>query len=142
MPAIRPIEERFWEKVDKNGVNGCWLWQAGKNGAGYGMIGLSGHAGAKVLAHRFSYVLLHGPITERLEIDHLCRNTLCVNPDHLEAVTHQENIMRGSKPQLSKTHCPKGHPYDLLNTYFSPSGRRECRICRATQQWVRRHGND
>lgn len=77
-----------------------------------------------------------------LTIDHLCRNPLCVNPDHLEPVTNSENVRRAAAAgayegngahHRAKTHCPKGHPYSGENLYRTPSGKRKCRECeRAT----------
>jgi hypothetical protein len=69
-----------------------------------------------------------------LTIDHLCRVRHCVNPDHLEAVTCRENLLRGETLQaanVAKTECPQGHPYDEENTYVYPNGRRDCRTCNA-----------
>lgn len=122
-------EARFWSKVDK--TSGCWLWTGAVTGSGYG----SGSAGGKaVLAHRWAYELMVGPIPEGLEIDHLCRVTLCVNPAHLEPVTHDENVRRAMV-----THCPAGHPYDEENTYVRPDrGSRECRVCLREQRRSRR----
>lgn len=133
-------EERFWAKVDKNGpipevrpdLGQCWLWIGRPIGAGYG--GFLGRNGRTTYAHRFAYQLLIGSIPEQLEIDHLCRAQLCVNPSHMEPVTHLENVRRGRgaeearKRQLAKGECPQGHPYDLVNTYFW-RGFRSCRIC-------------
>lgn len=124
-------EGRFWSKVDKNGPDGCWIWTGAIQSAGYGHLAVKGKT---VLSHRFAYELLAGPIPEDEESDHLCRNHACVNPGHIELVTHQENCQRGDhrrivQHQRAKTHCPYGHPYNLLNTYFRPDGRRSCRIC-------------
>jgi len=83
-------------------------------------------------AHRFSFTLHLGEIPDGLELDHLCKNKLCVKPDHLEAVTHAENVRRGNagKWQREKTHCPQGHPYSEENTYVIPAtGHRQCREC-------------
>jgi hypothetical protein len=125
----RPTSERFWEKVDKLHPSGCWLWTAATNGDGYGTFHLGG-GDPMVGAHRFAYEALRGPIPPEMELDHLCRNRLCVNPDHIELVTTQENIRRGhgGQHQAMKTHCPRGHPYDLINTRFY-KGRRFCRQC-------------
>jgi len=116
--------------------NGCWEWTASKDSNGYGWFYANGKTGR---AHRFSYEVLVGTIPIGLEIDHLCRNTSCVNPDHLEAVTRQENTKRGlagkvnGDIQRAKTHCPKGHPYDELNTYHRPDGGRDCKMCLRTR---------
>ena len=78
------------------------------------------------MAHRVSYYLLVGNIPEGLELDHLCRNTSCVNPAHLEAVTRNENMLRA---KLSRTRCPQGHLYDKI----TKEGYRGCSICHKKQ---------
>ena len=70
---------------------GCWIWQRGRHSRGYGMAYLDGHT---IMAHRLIWLRHRGPIPEGYELDHLCRNTSCVNPDHLEMVTHQVNMQR------------------------------------------------
>ncbi len=94
-----------------------------------------------VYAHRAAYELYVGPIPEGLTIDHLCRNTLCVNPAHLEAVTMRENILRGTGPSAQaarKTHCLRGHPFDDGNTLFRATGKRVCRACQRVHREKRR----
>ena len=123
MPPYRNAADRFWEKVDKTGS--CWLWMGYRQKRGYGVFGAESRQ--LVLAHRWAYEATKGNILPGFELDHLCRNTSCVNPDHLEPVSHQENVRRG-RLFLLKTHCPHGHPYDEANTYWI-DGRRRCRSC-------------
>lgn len=121
--------------------DGCWLWTAKCNPiTGYAYFGTNNE---KILGHRWSYEHYVGPVPDGLELDHLCRVRNCVRPDHLEAVTHQENMRRGvfSPWQKRKTHCKWGHPYDEVNTYHYTTVRngrthtcRGCRICRRLVQ--------
>jgi hypothetical protein len=92
--GLSPLS-RFMMKVKVPGpLDGCWLWQAGKTKSGYGMFG-GGYAGKVTTAHRWIYRRVVGPIPDGMVIDHLCRNKSCVNPDHLEPVTHSVNLLRG-----------------------------------------------
>lgn len=126
---------RFWAKVDKDQVGtGCWEWTA-YLAHGYGMFtsgtrlrGYKGH-----LAHRLVYQMLVGPIPEGLELDHLCRNTSCCNWQHVEPVTHAENIRRcGAMAKATaasalasrlRTHCRQGHALETIRR-SSP-----CMVC-------------
>lgn len=129
-PPRKPLIER-WLKFIQPVESGCWLWTGHISPTGYGAmsIGMKG----KRTAHSVAYELYHGPITEGLEIDHLCRVRACVNPDHLEAVTQYENNMRSSSPaalNARKTHCKRGHPLSGENLYIVLSKGRTIRLCR------------
>ena len=129
----RPVVERFMEKVDKSGSDGCWVWSAKISYNGYGQFWFNGK---DALAHRMAYELFVGPIPEGLQIDHLCRNRACVNPDHLEAVSARENLLRGSSPRLQNywsDSCMAGHPRTSDNLTFV-NGRKRCRVCGRERQ--------
>lgn len=118
---------RFWSKVSVTGISRCWFWKASLRRAGDGQFKYNGKM---IAAHRLSYELLVGVIPKGLELDHLCRNRSCVNPYHLEPVTHLENMRRGIGGWNSsiKIHCPRGHMYTTENTYIYNLWR-HCRIC-------------
>jgi hypothetical protein len=125
-----PLETRLWEKVDKGGEGGCWLWVGGITKYGYGNIWADGGTRS---AHRVAYELAIGPIPDGHQIDHLCKVRHCVNPDHLEAVTPVVNNARSNSPSAGnkdKTHCKHGHEFTAENTYIHPQrGTRQCRAC-------------
>ena len=130
-PPARPMIERFVDKI-RIADSGCWDWTAGLFTSGYAAFYLA--QGKLIRAHRFAYEYFNKCQLPQykpggLEIDHLCRNRRCVNPDHLELVTNTENIRRGISWERAKTHCPKGHPYDDDNTYFASRGSRLCKAC-------------
>ena len=103
-------EEAFWLKAVKM-ESGCWLWTRCMV-RGYGHLTWNHESW---LAHRLAYTLARGPIPNGLQLDHLCRVPACINPDHLEPVTNQENTRRGDNftaVHARKTHCPRGHVYD------------------------------
>lgn len=126
-----PPADRVLRRI-KVTASGCWEYQ-GALTHGYGIISDS-TTGRSMMAHRAVWEKLRSPIPPGLQIDHLCRNKPCVNPDHLEPVTPSENTRRGLAPVLGslhnsgKSHCPQGHPYDDENTYRYNGGR-SCRTC-------------
>lgn len=111
----------------------CWPWEGAKNAKGYGRVYV---AGRRWYAHRMTYTAFVGPIPVGLELDHLCRNPSCVNPDHLEPVTHAENGARGIK--ATKPRCVSGHRFSFENTHWRRDGRRRCRACDAARQRKKR----
>ena len=137
-----PAERRFIAKVVI--TDSCWLWTGGKTTLGYGVMGVGSKSGGDyrhVMAYRFGYEAMIGPIPKGLELDHLCRNPSCVNPAHLEPVTHRENMLRGLNNLAAKravqTHCVHGHPFDEANTKVTARGSRKCRTCHRTAERVR-----
>jgi len=125
--------ERFDRLHVKSPVSdGCWEWAASGNGSGYGKFW---NGTRLVYAHRFAYERWVGPIPDGRVIDHLCRNPGCVNPDHLEAVTVDENTRRGVSPGARAGRsglCKNGHALEGENLYVRSDGRgRECRACRS-----------
>lgn len=144
-PKAKPILDRFAEKIALTD-SGCIEWLAGTNGVGYGVVHLQPSDGSrKTYAHRWSYEHHNGPIPDGLHLDHLCRNTLCVNPDHLEPVTPRVNVVRGvSSPAMNarKTRCHADHPLNGDNLYVTPStGYRHCRECARERDRLRRPRN-
>jgi hypothetical protein len=105
----------------------CWIWPGKIGASGYGVRN-------DRYAHRLVWESAHGPVPEGLELDHLCRNRACVNPDHLEPVTHAENCRRGAAGDvnrarmLAKTHCARGHEWTPENTKQT-ARQRKCRVC-------------
>lgn len=147
MPCT-PIEIRIWRRIDQRGDDDCWLWTGSKmqsrNGSRYGRIGEGGKYGRALYVHRVMHEIAIGPIPTGYEVDHLCRNTLCCNPGHLEAVPPFLNNARSSSPtsqNMRKDMCPQGHAYDAANTgYRSGKDWRYCRACAREAQRARRLG--
>lgn len=127
--------------------NGCWHWKGPRSKAGYGMIYQRRDGVFKgILAHRFFFEQHGGVLEGRKPLDHVCHNTdktctpeveclhrRCVNPDHLQLVTTQINVLRGNgfaAVNAAKTHCKEGHAFTSTNTYVDPQGRRNCITCR------------
>ncbi len=144
MGIVRDPMERFFEKVEVL-ESGCWQWTASL-AVGYGRFSIRERPSGWRLAHRWLYEQWLGPIPDGLVLDHLCRNRACVNPDHLEPVTHGENLRRGvglTAINARKTHCVHGHPLADGNVYLDRKGFRSCLICRREahkRNEARKHG--
>lgn len=132
--------KRFSQKIHK--TDNCWIWLGCPTSWGYGQI----REGNKYYkAHRLSYLIHKGEIPEGLVVDHLCSNRICVNPDHLEAVTQRTNVLRGiglTSQNAKKTECHIGHEFSSKNTYVDSKGHRHCKKCRAIHQYKWKYGHD
>ena len=131
-----PEIQRFTKFIQLDILSGCWIWKGYLDKNGYGCFRVKGKTH---LAHRFSWEYYNGKIPDKKEMDHLCRNTTCVNPQHLEPVTHRENNHRGRNWERERTHCPQGHEFTEYNTYHH-KGHRHCRMCRQIRK--RKHSLD
>lgn len=128
--------QRAWAQIDFNGpiaspaLGPCWVWTGPILPTGYGYMGTHKGPGR---AHLFMWHMTHGAVPDGLELDHLCRVRHCVRPDHLEPVTHRENMLRspitGPGINARKTHCIHGHEFTPENTYVTKKGQRYCRAC-------------
>jgi HNH endonuclease len=138
-PLVRFLAKR------REDPSGCWIWTGavgqGKGDLSYGQIWMNGKLRR---APRVSHELFVGPIPDGATIDHLCRTPLCVNPNHLEAVSVRENILRGESPtalNARKTECKRGHALLGANVLIEKKGR-WCRECRRASDRRRRKFNE
>jgi hypothetical protein len=123
-------------------ADGCWLWTRGGK-TKYPQIRLTREIDGKTwnreeYVHRLSYEQNRGPIPSGMTVHHLCSNTRCVRPDHLELLSSADNVRR----RYSPTHCANGHPWDEANTYWwRPPNGTPVRLCRACNRlrWRQRH---
>jgi hypothetical protein len=135
---MKPIHERFWEKVDKTVPSGCWEWKSSIRGNGYGAFFTHLiHEGRKCHgAHRYSWMLIKGEIPNELWVLHKCDNRICVNPDHLFLGTRTDNMRdAASKKRIctigksKMTHCARGHEFSKENTKITKQNHRRCLAC-------------
>lgn len=128
MTELIPLEHRFWDKVDRGAEAECWPWTGAiDEETGYGRIGRGRRTDGVGSAHRVSWEINVGPIPEGMTVDHTCLIRHCVNPSHLQIVTHAVNsgLAKGRW-----THCIHGHEFTEANTYIRKEGRRACRQCK------------
>ena len=127
---IEAAKSRFLAKFWKEPGTECWLWRDALSTSGYGKV----HVTEKqyIMAHRFSFEIVNGPIPDGFQLDHLCRTRHCVNPVHLEIVTNRINVLRGvglSAENARKTHCFRGHEFTEANTRWVTANGRPQRLC-------------
>ena len=123
----------------------CWRWGGTMRPHGYGTVSIGG---ATRGSHAVAFEMTKGAVPDGLEIDHLCHTRDCINPAHMEAVTHAENMRRristigGGLGNSRKTHCIRGHPFDDMNTWQTVSAIgspvRQCKKCHALRESARR----
>jgi hypothetical protein len=131
----RAITEADYSIEDRGYGSACWTWRHRLNREGYGRVTRKGKV---MLAHVAMYEQELGPVPAERELDHLCRVPACVNPDHLEPVTHAENVRRGLHSGLKRT-CANGHPWVPENWASNGPGRKCCLICKRERE--RRRAN-
>jgi hypothetical protein len=136
------LAERIQSLFFEEPVTGCWIWTGRLDKDGYGRLCFGGKESA---AYRVSFELYRGPIPHGFEPDHLCRVRFCINPWHMEPVTHKVNLLRGMSLQAMnarKTECPQGHPYSEENTMLQKVGDavwRHCKSCRKIKRKRKSH---
>lgn len=145
------IDRVNWRDNYEVSDSGCWIWQGRVDRDGYGARGgVMRQEFGTDRAHRAFYMLLVGPIPDGLVIDHLCRVPACVNPEHLEPVTPEENTQRGENflaVNRRVQSCPQGHEYSgenlIIKVKRSGQKSRTCKVCRNAQAlhaWRKRTG--
>lgn len=121
------IQERIAGRYSVD-PGGCWIWHGAVSNGRYGSIF---YQGRMQKAHRVAWILVNGPVPENRDLDHLCRNTRCINPDHLEPVSRSENLRRSPlmDRHSMRTHCIRGHEFTSENTRRRSNGHRVCKEC-------------
>lgn len=142
----KPIDERFWDHVEKS--DGCWIWTAYRDKDGYGTFALNRYQ--PIQAHRFAWFLANGSDPGAFMVCHKCDNPPCVRPDHLflgdSFANQRDSANKKRQHHARKTHCPKGHPYSGDNLIIRKQQRdggihRTCRTCHNEQSmatWLKK----
>lgn len=134
--AIDSLRRRLLDKIVFFENSSCWFFNGAKHHGGYGK---TSSLGRFLFAHRASYEVFKGKIPHGLTIDHLCKNKLCINPEHLEAVPLTVNVMRGNGPpskNLKKSTCRFGHTFSIKKTKSKKGYQRFCKECASTQNHI------
>ena len=133
---MRSVAERLQHHSIRRGD--CLIWCGVSNHLGYGHMSVKGkHA----RVHRVAWELAYGPIPTGLFVLHICDVPPCIEPEHFRLGTSADNsedsVRAGTHAEARKTHCKRGHPFDEENTYYRPSGGRDCRACHRGWDWKR-----
>ncbi len=131
--------ERFHRSYLADPNSGCWLWALSLSPKGYAYMSVGGK---KLRTNRISYALHKGPVPDGLDVDHKCNVRCCVNPDHLQLLTHRENILRSQNfcaLKAKQTLCKRGHPLSGENLKIDGVGGRQCRQCVLASQRASHH---
>lgn len=148
MDSIKPDDSAAWLRLRVGPLvrlaarcrmeGDCIVWLGAQNGNGYGVIAINRK---NQYVHRVTYQMFVGEIPPGMDIDHLCRNRRCINPSHLEATTHRENVWRGNSPKIVIARsgiCGAGlHELSGDNVMIQARGYRRCREC-ARASWRNR----
>ncbi len=113
-------------------MRSCILWDRAKTGGSSGGYANAVVSGKNVVMHKFLWEQKYGPVPRGKELDHICRNKSCINTEHLEPVSHAENLRRGWAAK--RKHCLRGHNdwTTRKGAYGAPI--RTCKTCRKAQQ--------
>lgn len=144
-PKPKPTGQLFWSKVNVGWTDECWEWLGARNEkTGYGQWTTGLKRVSTNLAHRAAYILTKGNPGD-MQIDHLCHNKMCCNPQHLEAVSQQENLRRartdGLRVYKKATHCKRNHEFTPENTRDNGLGGQKCRTCERDRNANARQGS-
>ena len=136
-PKLAGLPDRFRVKLDFWGPETdrvptrCWVF-VGANSGGKRPYGVTWDGKRRVKAHRYVWTVANGEIPDGMEIDHLCKTTMCARLSHLELVTRRENVMRSDAPgprAVRTNRCKRDHEFTPENTINRSDGYRECRKC-------------